>query len=266
MMNFENRIQKYNSVLTENDRKIIRYIAANKDAIISKTITDLSEEIHVSPASITRFCKKIDFDSFQQMKYSLKKDLSQTKKTDNTFEIIYNYYQSIIKSTEQFITEEQTARIVHLIIHANNVLFCGIGNSGLIANEFNSRIQRMGIVSQATTDAHGMLMKSALLEEKDLIICFSNSGQTKSVVDSAKLAKENNATTIAITNYEDTLLTKLADEVVLISSYKYIDDEKFINTQIPGLFLLDLLTYKLLNNEELMENRKKTLRAISEFG
>ncbi|WP_067730211.1 MurR/RpiR family transcriptional regulator [Oceanobacillus damuensis] len=265
-MNFENRIQKYNSILTSNDRKIIRYLMTNKDIVISKTITDLSEEIEVSPASITRFCKRLDFDSFQQMKYSIEKTVVETTKTDKTFGIIYNYYDSIIKSTQQFISEEQTSKIVGLMLSANNVLFCGVGNSGLIANEFNSRIQRMGIPSQSTTDAHGMLMKSALLNENDLLICFSNSGKTKSVINSAKLAKENKATTIAVTNYEDTMLTKLADEVILISSYKYIEDEKFINTQIPGLFLLDVLTYKLLNHEKLMEHRKKTLRAISEYG
>ncbi|WP_010648243.1 MurR/RpiR family transcriptional regulator [Oceanobacillus massiliensis] len=265
-MNFENRIQKYNSILTTNDRKIIRHLAANKETVVSKTITELSDEIHVSPASITRFCKKLGFDSFQQMKYSIEQSAIDTIKTDKTFDIIYNYYHSILTSTQQFISEEQTTRIVDLILSAGKILFCGIGNSGLISNEFNSRIQRMGISSESITDAHGMLMKSALLNENDIIICFSNSGMTKSVVSAAKLAKENKATTIAITNYAETPLTKLADEVVLITSYKYIEDEKFINTQLPGLFLLDLLTYKLLKNEKLMENRQKTLKAISEHG
>ncbi|AXI10542.1 SIS domain-containing protein [Oceanobacillus sp. 143] len=266
-MNFENRIQKYNSLLTGNDHKIIKYLIANKDTVIDKTIIDLSEEIQVSPASITRFCQKVDFDSFQQMKYSLvKNNRVDQNKTGESFEIIYHYYETILKSTQQFITEEQTSRIVEQIINANDILFCGVGNSGLIANEFNSRIERMGISSRATTDPHGMLMKSALLKEDDLLICFSNSGQTKCVIDSARLAKDKHATVIIVTNYRDTELTELADEIVLISSYKYIDDEKFINTQLPSLFFLDLLTYKLLNNEELMKSRKKTLKAINLYG
>ncbi|RDW20605.1 MurR/RpiR family transcriptional regulator [Oceanobacillus chungangensis] len=266
-MNFENRIQKYNSLLTGNDHKIISYLNANKHTVIDKTIVDLAEEIQVSPASITRFCQKVDFDSFQQMKYSLVKNNSmEQNKTGESFEIIYNYYETILKSTQQFITEEQTSRIVEQMKDANNILFCGVGNSGLIANEFNSRIERMGISSKSTTDPHGMLMKSALLKKDDLLICFSNSGQTKCVIDSARLAKDNQAGTIIVTNYHDTELTALADEIVLISSYKYIDDEKFINTQIPGLFLLDLLTYKLLSNEDLMKSRKKTLKAINLYG
>ncbi|WP_205136998.1 SIS domain-containing protein [Virgibacillus halotolerans] len=263
-MNFENRIQKFNSLLTENDRKIIKYLLANKDTILNKTIVDLSEAIHVSPASITRFCKKVDFNSFQEMKFHLGGRPTELNKADDTLDTIYNYYQSIIKSTQQFISEEQTTRIVSLILNAKKVVFCGIGNSGLIANEFNSRIERMGINSNSITDTHAMLMKTSLLGESDLLICFSNTGKTKSVIDSAKLAQENHVPTVVVTNYDDTLLTKFANEVVLISSYKYIDDEKFVNSQLPGLFFLDLLIYKLLSNDKLMINYQKTLKAINE--
>lgn len=264
-MNFENRIQKYNSLLTDNDRKITKYLLANKAAVRDKTIIDLAEEIQVSPASITRFCKKIGFDTFQQMKFSLIGSSPENKKNNQTFETVYNYYQMIIKSTQQFFSEEQTSRIVNLILNSTKILFCGIGNSGLVAHEFNSRIYRMGITSESVTDAHDLLMKSSLLQENNLFVCFSNSGKTKPIIDSAKIAKANKATVIAVTNFEQTALTELADEVILISSYKYIDDAKFINSQLPGLFLLDLLTYKLLNHEDLMHAREKTLDAIRKY-
>ncbi|MBM7600069.1 DNA-binding MurR/RpiR family transcriptional regulator [Virgibacillus halotolerans] len=198
------------------------------------------------------------------MKFHLGGRPTELNKADDTLDTIYNYYQSIIKSTQQFISEEQTTRIVSLILNAKKVVFCGIGNSGLIANEFNSRIERMGINSNSITDTHAMLMKTSLLGESDLLICFSNTGKTKSVIDSAKLAQENHVPTVVVTNYDDTLLTKFANEVVLISSYKYIDDEKFVNSQLPGLFFLDLLIYKLLSNDKLMINYQKTLKAINE--
>lgn len=264
-LNFENRIQKYNSSLTKNDRKITNFLLANKATIRDKTIIDLSEEIQVSPASITRFCKKISFNTFQQMKFSLIGSSTENRKNDNTFETVYNYYQTIITSTQQFFSEEQTSRIVNLILNTNKVLFCGIGNSGLVAHEFNSRIYRMGIASESVTDAHDLLMKSSLLNENDLLVCFSNSGKTKPIIDSTKIAKSNKVKIIVVTNFEQTALTELADEVVLISSYKYIDDAKFINSQLPGLFLLDLLTYKLLNHDDLMNSRQKTLDAIHKY-
>jgi DNA-binding MurR/RpiR family transcriptional regulator len=265
-MDIENRIQQYNTTLTAMDRKIAEYLLANKDSIIHKTILDLSKEMDVSAASITRFCKKIHFSSFQEMKYSLSKNADEPNKIEGTVDTIYHYYDMILKSTQQFISEEKVNGIVEKIMKAEKILFCGIGNSGLLALEFNSRIERMGMDSSAITDPHVMLMRSTLLDENDLLFCFSNSGKTQCVVDAAKLADENGATTIAVTNYEDTLLTEVVDEIVLISSYKFIQDEKFINTQIPGFFFLDILTYKLLKHGKLMDNRKKTLDAISEYG
>lgn len=267
-MNFENRVQKYHALLTENDEKIASYLLANKkESILSFTITDLSEAISVSPASITRFCKKIKFNSFQEMKYSLlKEETSKRVQNEKVSDIIFSYYEMIMTSTLQFITEEQILAISDAIIHADHIIFCGIGNSGLIAQEFNSRIERMGISSQAITDSHGMIIKSALLGKNDVIICISYTGKTHSVIDAARLAKKNKATVIAITNYENTELTKLSDEVVLISSHRYIDDKKFINTQISSLFFLDILTYHLLDNDTLGKNRQKTLEAIHKYG
>jgi DNA-binding MurR/RpiR family transcriptional regulator len=217
-VDIENRIQKYNTTLTAIDRKIVDYLLANKDNIIHKTIIDLSKEIDVSTASITRFCKKIHFSSFQEMKYSLSKNSAEPSKTDGTVDTIYHYYDMILKSTQQFISEEKMNRIVEKIMKAEKILFCGIGNSGLLALEFNSRIERMGLNTSAITDPHVMLMRSTLLGENDLLFCFSNSGQTECVIDSAKLAKEQGAKTIAVTNYEDTMLTEVVGEVVLISS------------------------------------------------
>jgi len=264
-MNFENRVQKYKSYLTENDQKIINYLLENKETILSQSIVYVAEGANVSPASITRFCKKMEFRSFQEMKFSIGGETPRIHH-EGTFSTIYQYYQTIIKSTQQFISEEQTDKIVSLIKNANRVLFCGVGNSGLIAVEFNSRIERMGIRSRAVTDAHGMIMETSLLDKNDILICFSNTGETKSVINSAKLAQKNNIFTIAITNHDETLLTNYSNEVVLISSYKYIDDEKFINTQISSLFVLDILTYELLQNEQLLNNRKKTLDVINKYG
>ncbi|WP_172643604.1 MurR/RpiR family transcriptional regulator [Sporosarcina sp. D27] len=264
-MDFENRLQKHSAEFTENDRKIAEHLLGEKN-IAQKSITDLAEEIDVSPSSITRFCKKIRFASFQQMKYALLATYTKKRSNDEEVERVANYYQSIISSTQQFMDTEQTERIANDLISAKRVLFCGIGNSGLIAMEFNSRIERMGIDSAAVTDAHAMVMKSALLREDDVFMCFSYTGKTQSVLDATEQAKDCGARVIVITTNDAAELTALADESVLISSHIFLDDEKFINTQISSLFYLDVLTYRLLEDQILMKSRRKTLDALNRFG
>lgn len=265
-MDFENRIQKYHSLLTENDQKIIAYLLAHKSSTIQLSITDLSKEIEVSPSGITRFCKKLQFENFQQMKYALAKSAPKTENKEEIPDIIFGYYETIIKSTKQFITKAQISHIISIISNADNIIFCGMGNSGVVAEEFNSRTERMGINSQSITDSHAMLIKSTLMGGRDVLFCFSYTGRTQSVIDSARIAKGNGAKVVVITNYDDTELTEISDEVVLISSHIYMDDDKFVNTQIASLFVLDILTYTLLENEKWMENRKKTLDAIDKYG
>ncbi|MDW0108763.1 MurR/RpiR family transcriptional regulator [Sporosarcina aquimarina] len=264
-MDFENRLQKHRAEFTENDRKIAEHLLNEKN-IAQKSITDLAEGIDVSPSSITRFCKKIRFESFQQMKYALLAARSEKRTNDEEVEQIANYYMSIISSTQQFLDPKQTERIAANLIDADRVLFCGIGNSGLIAEEFNSRIERMGIDSTAVTDAHAMVMKSTLLRKEDVFMCFSYTGKTQSVLDATRQAKDCGAKVIVITTNTAEELTALADEVVLIANHVFVDDLKFINTQISSLFYLDVLTYRLLENERLMEQRNKTLDALKRFG
>jgi DNA-binding MurR/RpiR family transcriptional regulator len=264
-MDFENRIQKYNSFLTDNDRKIITYILSHKSSTIHESITDLSKKVKVSPAGITRFCKKLDFENYQQMKYALAQAIPPDGEKEDIMDTIFGYYETIIQSTKQFISKQQIAKIIAIMSEAENIIFCGMGNSGVTAEEFNSRIERMGIHSQSVTDPHAMLIKSALMGSGDVLFCFSYTGKTQSVIDAAMIAKKNGAKVVVITNYE-TELTNIADEVVMVSSHIFMDDEKFVNTQIASLFVLDILTYSLLENEKCMENREKTLKVINRYG
>ncbi|MGG0643161.1 MurR/RpiR family transcriptional regulator [Sporosarcina gallistercoris] len=264
-MDFENRLQKHSAEFTDNDRKIAEHLLNVKN-IEKKSITDLADEIDVSPSSITRFCKRIQFTTFQQMKYAMLAKRHAPHAADAEADLISDYYKRIITSTKQFIDPQQTDRIAADLSGAERVMFCGIGNSGLIALEFNSRIERMGINSTVATDAHAMVMKSALLRANDVFMCFSYTGKTQSVLDAAQQAKDGGARVIVITTNDAAELTALADESVLISAHVFLDDEKFINSQISSLFYLDVLTYHLLEDPELLENRQKTLTALRRFG
>ncbi|MDY0394068.1 hypothetical protein RWE15_05720 [Virgibacillus halophilus] len=118
------------------------------------------------------FVKKLQFENFQQMKYALATSVPKEKEKKDISDIIFYYYETIIKSTKQFITKKQISRIIAILSHANNVIFCGMGNSGVIAEEFNSRTERMGINSQSITDSHAMLIKSTLMDSQDVLFLF----------------------------------------------------------------------------------------------
>ncbi|MCI8741361.1 MAG: MurR/RpiR family transcriptional regulator [Lachnospiraceae bacterium] len=65
------QIQRYN----ETDTCIYRYITANMDKVPYMTIRELARELHVSAATILRFCNKHDFQGYGQFKDALKMEL-----------------------------------------------------------------------------------------------------------------------------------------------------------------------------------------------
>ena len=81
--------QKYNS-LSQKEKDIADYILKHKENIENISITNLSKEIGASTSTITRFSKKINCESFVQMKIKLNTTNSSTQE-DDLFSAVHNY-------------------------------------------------------------------------------------------------------------------------------------------------------------------------------
>ena len=104
---------------------------------------------------------------------------------------------------------------------------------------------RMGIKGSVSTDAHQMKISASLLSSRDMFVAISNSGETLELIEAAKIARNQGAYVVVITNFEGSALTKNADLVLITTAQSSNNDSKFINSQIATLFLLDIVSYLL---------------------
>jgi len=116
-----------------------------------------------------------------------------------------------VNAAAEELDDEQIDKLIDYIEHAGKVYIYGAGRSGLVAKAFAMRLMHLGIavhvVGEITTPA---------IEKGDLFITISGSGETTSVVNSAKIARSVGARVIAITSYPDSTLGRLADEILLV--------------------------------------------------
>ncbi|HDN82980.1 MAG TPA: 6-phospho-3-hexuloisomerase, partial [Candidatus Altiarchaeales archaeon] len=110
------------------------------------------------------------------------------------------------------------------------IFIMGAGRSGLVGRAFAMRLVQLGlsvyVIGESTTPG---------MTEKDLLIAISGSGQTNSVVNAAKIAKNIKSKVLAITSYPDSPLGKTADYVVRVRGRTKIDIEKdHLKHQIEG--------------------------------
>lgn len=148
-------------------------------------------------------------------------------------EVLKDSVHAILKHVERVVDELDENQVENLIVNmqkARKIFVYGAGRSGFAAKAFAMRLMHLGfdvnVIGEVITPA---------IEDKDLLINISGSGETLSVVNAARIAKNVGAKTIAITSYPNSTLGKISDGIVHVKGRTKLKGEKdFVLRQIKG--------------------------------
>ena len=243
--------------LTELEQEIARYFLQAETIQDDLSSQQVTQKLHISQAALTRFAKKCGFTGyrefvFQYQHQASKPDTHSHKHSPLTKRVLRSY--SIMREqTQDLIDEEQLELVAQLIDDAERVYFFGTGSSGLIAREMKLRFMRLGVVCEALTDRDGFAWTTSIMDENCLVLGFSLSGTTQSVLDSLLDAKEMGAKTILFTSAPNKN-SQAYTETVLVASHSQSSYIQRISAQLPMLILIDLIyAYFLEINRESKE-------------
>lgn len=243
--------------LTELEQEIARYFLQPETIQDDLSSQQVTQKLHISQAALTRFAKKCGFTGyrefiFQYQHQANKQDTHSHKHSPLTKRVLRSY--SIMREqTQDLIDETQLERVAQLIDDAERVYFFGTGSSGLIAREMKLRFMRLGVVCEALTDQDGFAWTTSIMDENCLVLGFSLSGTTQSVLDSLLDAKEMGAKTILFTSAPNRN-SQAYTETVLVASHSQSSYIQRISAQLPMLILIDLIyAYFLEINRESKE-------------
>lgn len=243
--------------LTELEQEIARYFLQTETIQDDLSSQQVTQKLHISQAALTRFAKKCGFTGYREFVFQYQHQASKTdthshKHSPLTKRVLRSY--SIMREqTQDLIDEEQLERVAQLIDDAERVYFFGTGSSGLIAREMKLRFMRLGVVCEALTDRDGFAWTTSIMDENCLVLGFSLSGTTQSVLDSLLDAKEMGAKTILFTSAPNKN-SQAYTETVLVASHSQSSYIQRISAQLPMLILIDLIyAYFLEINRESKE-------------
>lgn len=153
------------------------------------------------------------------------------------------YMNEILKELSKapdLIGNRSAEQLTNRIMEAGKIFTAGAGRSGLMAKSFTMRMMHMGLDAYVVGET-----VTPNLEEGDLLIISTGSGETKSLVPMVEKAKELGATVAAVTIKPDSTIGKLADIVVeLPGSPKHESGEERATIQPMGsLFEQTLLLF-----------------------
>ncbi len=107
------------------------------------------------------------------------------------------------------IRQEDLERFADVIVKAKRVYVVGAGRSGFVARAFSNRLMHLGLtvyfVGEPTTPS---------IQEGDLLIVLSGSGETGSLKVMAQKAKKQGAMLATLTIFPEASIGSLADAVI----------------------------------------------------
>ncbi len=120
-------------------------------------------------------------------------------------------------------------KMIDEVMNAENIFLMGAGRSGLVGKAFAMRLMHLGlrsyVVGESTTPA---------VEQNDVVIAISGSGETRSISNLGRITKEIGATLITVTSNDDSTLGRLADTVVVIPGRTKNDVGGYLERHMRG--------------------------------
>lgn len=264
-MSILEEIQNKFPSFSEKEKQIATYLLKNNEIMTNINISTLAQETGTSPATITRFVKKLNQNSFVDLKIQLGSLKSAPLLSESGLKNeVYEYYTRVIENTEKLTNHQELQMIVNLLIQAPRIFIFGVGSSGLTGLELTQRLLRMGLNVISTTDSHMMRITSAMAQRDDLVIGISTSGETREVNDSLHHAKNKGATIISITCFPESTLAHLSEATLIAYSSLFIGNKRFINSQFAIMYQIDVISTMLLENEELNKKMSETIKLITQ--
>lgn len=238
-------IESHLDKMTDLEQRIGHYFLDPNSIQEDLSSLQVAQTLHISQAALTRFAKKCGFKGYREFSFQYLQDLQKAQTEANNMQsslsrhVLYNYNQ-IHQQTKELIDEEKLERVAKIIEEADRVYFFGTGSSGLVARDMKLRFMRLGVVCEALTDQDGFAWTTSILDKNCLVIGFSLSGQTQSIIDSLIDAKNMGAKTILVTGQPEKIQEDFT-EVVPVALQSKPEFILRISAQFPMLLMIDLI-------------------------
>ncbi|WP_334105029.1 MurR/RpiR family transcriptional regulator [Muricomes intestini] len=201
------------------EKKVADFILNNPSQMLETNVSETAELSGVSDATVVRFCKRIGYTGFYQMKLQLSHDLGKdwtiqkengVLQPDSAQERLISI-ANIIMTIAKHIDTELLKKCASAIDKSETVFVIGNGYAKIMAYDLIYRLTRMGIRCSGGGYSETDFENLYLGKENDVAIFISRSGEDKKTYKEMQLALKKDMVTIVITDAVKCPMAQLAD-------------------------------------------------------
>ncbi len=256
--------------LSRSHRAIAQYILDNPRRALSLSIHDMASEIGTSASSITRFCRKLGYESLRDMRVTLastsdsraaedfREALSVADSTESLAENYLEHINDVCRDTLYLNEMHELKRVASLIANANAIYFFGIGASALAVSNLLGKLVKLKKRCIYSPDADLNMQMADSATKDDVAIAFSYSGFSRDVVNGARNAHDNECPLVAVTHQGESPLQSMSDHTLFCPAVEQLTRVTTLFSNYSQAIIVDILF--LLVARELEIDPSKLLR------
>lgn len=247
-------IRENYSSLRKSEKKAADFLLQYEGEGRELTLDQFAIGAGVSQPTVLRFIRALGYQGFKDFRYELVKEEdekergyflygSSISREDTIAELPAKLIGTAIgqlKDALKSISAAQLEKAVRAITGARKIAVFYVENSACTASDLVTKLMYLGIDCCSYPDVYLQTVSAGNLTEEDLAIGISYSGCSVSTVDAMRMAKKAGAKTMVITNFENTLLEKYADIVLITSGQQFIYGDA-IYSRVSQLAVVDMI-------------------------
>lgn len=211
--------------MSAGQRRIADMILDNPHWAMQANVEELALKAGVSAPTIVRFARVVGCDGLRDLKLKLAAALAvgapylhrSVTPGDSTSDVVRNVVgsvTSVLADWQHQLVPADIERAAEAMHRARRVDCFGTGaTSNFLALDMQARLFRLGITTNAFSDAHLQLVAAATQTREDALFAISYVGRMPALLEAVAVAKEHGATVIALTQ-TNTPLASMADIVL----------------------------------------------------
>ncbi len=246
------------SNLTDNEQAIGEYIFSLGREIEGVSTRVLAQAAYTSPAAVIRFCKKLGFEGFDELKTQFIREIeyldNQYDRIDSNFPFqpddsllktarkIGTLYQETAEDTLALLDHATLKKACFLMRTHETIHIFSYGTALNTAESFREKMLKIGKSVIITNNLNYQLYQARPLNTDALPILISYSGETEKILLIAKSLQERWIPFIALTSLGGNSLASMATCTLTISTKESLfENLGDFSTHISIAMLLDIL-------------------------
>ncbi|MGW6780586.1 SIS domain-containing protein [Brucella pseudogrignonensis] len=238
--------------LRKSDRKVADVVLEDPHRIMNATVSETAALADVSQPTVLRFATAVGCSGFQDLKIKLAQSLAlgtpathsvlvETDEPEVVAEKIFDYTMTSLDWARSRLDKDALHKAIDILSNCNAIVFFGFGASGIVARDAQQKFPLFGVPCGAELDSHQQLMVASMMKPGAVAFVISNTGTTRSIIEIARIARENGAAVICLTG-SDTPLTNYCDVSLIVETLENTNMYTPTISRIAALVVIDILS------------------------